>query len=113
MEQTPEIGSIWVSKTDINHTIKVLFADNMSVYFQFDEIKEKDNNKTRTELPTHTFLYVHKPKPRTVTHRVWVNLYKNGTAGIPCATELEVLERAEAAPDFFVETRCIEWEVEE
>lgn len=116
MTQVPEPNSIWVNRTARNIIAKVLFADEVSVYYRVLESDGTNNYSTRGERSTDNFLDYYEPKPRMTTHRVWVNLYQNGTMGAHCSTEAEALRLAKIRPPYgggHIETRCIEWEVEE
>lgn len=101
MTQIPEVGTIWVTKTSNWHRVEILFADDVTVYY--GRANERSTRHNRTQVGTQEFVAAFRPAPEMITHRIWVNLRKNGSAYLS--------EHEEYSTDI-VQSHLIEWEVE-
>lgn len=107
MTQIPEAGSVWSrSGQDM---CRVVYADDVTVLAEWLSAPG-----VRFTSNTDRFSILFQPETRKVTYRRWVNLYADGRVGDFHETERAALELAERLTnEGYVETRLIEWTVEE
>lgn len=107
MTNIPEVGSEWTTYPTHRH-VRVVFADDQCVILSYGKSSE-----FRQIVETHRFYEMHRPAPRKVRYRRWVNLYKNGKTGQGYGSKEEAIKASGYLIDTIAETRLIEWEVEE
>lgn len=103
MTQIPEVGSVW--SRNGQDMCRVVYADDVTVLAEWLSAPD-----VRFTSNADRFAILYQPEPRKVTHRRWVNLYADGAFVGPFHTRIDALSRA---AEGIVETRLIEWTVEE
>jgi hypothetical protein len=103
MTDIPKPGSVWVNIHSGDRAATVVWADHKTVVYDSPYI-----GRNALNLDRFKFCYTPAPKPKVKVRR-WVNLYANSMS-TSYATEEEA--KTYASPNA-IETRLIEWEVEE